>query len=168
MRPILMSIFATILSAGSALADDAGVNANYDRMSAAYEAEDASALEKVYAPEAIVFPSQPNAPWVVGREHIVKGPGALLAKARSERGALQIRFRVTGRQTFGSIIIDTGLYRLSIAGPAGKDSVQVGKFMTVSERQPDGTWAFVADTDTPMPTAAWDGAKPFAGAKFDH
>lgn len=168
MRPSMMMIFATILSAGPTLADDAGVNAIYDRMSAAYEAEDAAALAKVYAPEAIIFPSQPNAPWVVGREHIAQGPGALLAKARSERGALQIRFRVTGRQAFGSILIDTGLCRLTIANAAGKAGVQVGKFMTVSEHQPDGTWAFVGNTDTPMPAAAWNEAKPFAGAKFDH
>jgi len=167
MRPTQLLIFATALSAGPALAEDAGVNAIYDRLSAAYAAEDARALAKVYAADAIVFPSQPNAPWVVGRERIMKGPGAFLAKVKAEGGALHIRFRVTGRQTFGSTIIDTGLYRLTSADAAGKAGVQVGKFMTVSARQPDGTWAFVADTDTPMPAAAWDEAQPFAGARFD-
>jgi hypothetical protein len=80
---------------------------------------------------------------------------------------LEIRFRVTGRLHLGSSIIDTGAYHLVVVGASGKKDVQVGKFMTVAAPQSDGTWSFVADTDTPMPTSTWNEAKPHPGAKFD-
>lgn len=167
MRPSLLMTLATALSAGPVLAEDAGVNAIYDRLSAAYETENALALAEVYTKDAVVFPSQPNTPWVIGHERIVNGPGAFLAKVKAQGGALAIRFRVTGRRMLGTSVIDTGLYHLTVADAAGKASVQVGKFLTVAVRQPDGNWAFIADTDTPMPAAAWDEAKQIPGARFD-
>lgn len=167
MRPTLLMTLVTALSAGPVLAEDASVDAIYDRLSAAYEAENALALADVYTKDAVVFPSQPNTSWVIGHERIINGPGAFLTKVKSQGGALAIRFRVTGRRMLGSTVVDTGLYHLTVADAAGKANVQVGKFMTVAVRQPDGRWAFVADTDTPMPASAWDEAKQIPGARFD-
>ncbi len=146
---------------------DADVNAIYDRMSAAYAARDPAALARVYARDALVFPSQANAAPVIGHERIEKGPGSFLAATKAKGGALDIRFRVTARRLLGESALDTGVYRLTVTDAAGNREVQVGKFMTVAARGHDGRWSFVADTDTPMPASAWNAAKPHPGAKFD-
>ena len=146
---------------------DAQVNAIYDRMSQAYDKGDAAALARVYAKDAVVFPSRANAPPLVGREHIEAGPGSFLTVTSARGGSLTIRFRVTGRRHLGSSVIDTGVYRLAVIDAAGKKDVQVGKFMTVAAAQSDNVWNFVADTDTPMPSSAWDAATPYPKLKFD-
>ena len=136
-------------------------------MSIAHAAEDAAALAKVYAPEALVFPSRADVPWVIGHNRIAKGPGGFLTAMKAQGGSLDIRFRVTERRRLGDAVVDAGFYRLVVTPASGQPNVQVGKFMTVSARQADGSWAFVGDTDTPMPASAWDAAKPLAGARFD-
>ena len=155
------------LSAAPAIANNVQVNAIYDRMSAAYASGDAAALAKVYAKDALVFPSQANAPWLTGHKSIENGPGNFLATVRKQSGNLRIRFRVTERFKLTGSVVDAGIYRLSISDADGKESVRVGKFMTVAAPQSDGSWAFVADTDTPMPSEAWSRAVKTGSPKFD-
>ena len=166
MRRYLIAILA-LVPASPALADDAAVNAIYDRMSRAYAGADAEALGAVYAPDAVVFPSATGRPVLSGRSAIVAGPGTFLTQTAASGGRLRIAFRVTERRRAGSAVLDSGVYRLTIAGPGMATNHQVGKFMTLSLPQADGQWAFAADTDTPMPAESWDAARPVDGAKFD-
>lgn len=161
-----MPIMALAL-AGTPQADDAGVNGIYARMSDAYRNCDVAALAKVYAEDAIVFPTRPNVPPLIGRAAIVGGPGRLLAGAKASGCGLSISFRVTGRQRHGFTVVDTGLYRLTSPQPQGSPRVDIGKFMVTAARQEDGSWAFASDTDTPMAAGSWTQARPVPGATFD-
>lgn len=150
---------AVCMAVAPARADDAAVDALYDRLAAAYAATDAAALADVYAPDATVFPSRPDAAPLTGREAIRRGPGGFLTQAGQRGTKLELHFRVTQRRRQPGAVMDVGVYRLAITAAAGAPQVQVGKFATASMPQADGGWAFVFDTDTPMPAGAWDAAR---------
>jgi len=160
-------VFAAILVfATPSFADDAGINAIYERMSAAYAQGDPEGLRDVYAPDTIYFLSTPETEPLMGADRVVAHLGGMLTGLKQQGATSDLKFRVTHRRTMGDVAIDTGLYRLEIRGADGKSSVHVGKFLVTATRQPDGRWAFMTDTDTPMKADAWDRAVPAAGAVF--
>ena len=82
-RHAVLATGAAIFAA-PALANDVQVNAIYDRMSAAYASADAAALAKVYAKDALVFPSRSNAPWLTGQKSIEMGRATSLRRSGSK------------------------------------------------------------------------------------
>lgn len=131
------------------------LQAAYDRVSAAYAAADSALLVEAYAPDAVVFPSAVGAEPLIGRESIRSGVGAMLDQAAASGARLSLGFEITRRRQLDGAVVDTGLYRLMERRETGECRIMVGKFLTVLAPQPDGDWAFVADTDTPMPEGRW-------------
>jgi uncharacterized protein (TIGR02246 family) len=115
---------------------------------AALNAGDADRWVSLFTDDGVQMP--PNAPANVGREPIRAWSRAFLAAFRATFALAVAEVRVIGDWAF-----ERGSYRITLTPQAGGDSIQdVGKYVTVYQRQPGGPWRIARDiwnTDLPPP-----------------
>ena len=116
------------------------------RFSAAMIRGDAAGMSFIYADDAAVF--FPNAKAARGRTEIDKANAGMFT-------AFSVpAFRTTTGELIvsGDYAIETGTYDMTIKPKTGKTIHDVGKFVTIWKKQPDGSWKIFRDifnTDTP-------------------
>lgn len=167
MKMGLAAAAAIAIVAVPAQANDAAVNAVYDRFAAAYAALEPAKLDQLYAPDATYLSRSPRLA-IQNRDSILKGMGGFLDQVKANGGRLDIKFRVTDRKRFGDVIVDNGYMRLTTK-PSKDVAEQLtdAKFILVMAKQPDGRWTFVSDADIETPAGSYDNAQPVQGVKFD-
>jgi uncharacterized protein (TIGR02246 family) len=114
----------------------------------AANARDAGAVVRAfYAPDAVLLP--PNHPIVEGRSNIQAFLQGLM-----DSGLSSIRLETTRIASDGALAYGRGRYTLSLAPAAAAPVEDVGKYVVVYRRQPDGSWRAVADIfNSDRPTA---------------
>ncbi len=120
--------------------DQQQIRAEAEAWFAAGAAKDAAKFATYYAPDANLFP--PN-------EKIVSGKAAITTYWMNFFKAPGLVFN--GRPTHievaksGDLAYERGTFKLTMNGPDGKPATQVGKYVVVWKRQPDGKWKAYAD-----------------------
>jgi ketosteroid isomerase-like protein len=99
----------------------------------AVEKRDAGAMASLYTPEARVMP--PGAPAVSG--HGIQEFWQSVLDMGVNGGAL----KTVSLEELGDVAIEVGQYELRI----NANVVDVGKYVVVHRRQPDGSWKFDID-----------------------
>ncbi|MGY1636636.1 YybH family protein [Geodermatophilus sp. SYSU D00742] len=100
----------------------------------AMEAGDAAMMASVYAPDARLLP--PGSPVVEGSAAIEQFWRGLL-----EQGPLGGALKTVSLEELGDVAVEEGQYEMR----AGGTVVDVGKYVVVHRRQPDGSWKWARD-----------------------
>lgn len=138
-------------------ADIAAIAAVRNGFMAAYNAGDAEAIGKLYAPDAV---SQPNhQATLVGRDAIVAS-----LKGMFERVNVKTQFTSEETKVAGNAGFDRGQYKAEVSPKdGGVATVVEGRYFVVYVKEGDGAWRAARDIDnavdhapdpTPTPAAA--------------
>ncbi len=92
-----------------------------------------------YGSDAIVM--QPNQPVWRGHEGIRSGGQGMFAAATLSN----VTFHTEDVQVAGDFAIETGRYEMTVTPKQGKAINDKGKYMTVWQRQADGSWKIIRD-----------------------
>lgn len=120
-----------------------GLDAAYQRLSAAYQELDSAAAITVYTPDALYL--QPDEELVRGREGIQEAFERLFDWAQSNDLELRLTFEIMERDIEDDLAYDVGLYTLARFRKGDELGSSRGKFVLISRRQADGSWLFHVD-----------------------
>jgi uncharacterized protein (TIGR02246 family) len=116
---------------------------------AALNSGDVDAWADAFANDGVQMP--PNAPANVGRDNIQAWSRAFLGAFRAEFSLAPDEVQIAGAEW----AFERGTYKISLTPKAGGEPIQdVGKYITVYQLQPDGSWAMARDiwnSDNPLP-----------------
>jgi uncharacterized protein (TIGR02246 family) len=135
-------------------AEQAAIRQSAEDWEAAANAKDVDRLVGLYTPDASVFP--PNTPVVTGSEAIRTLWSQFVASPGFTSSLQTTKVEISGA---GDLAYAAGTYEDTMEDAEGNPVADRGKWMTVSKKQPDGTWKVVADMwnsdgPTPAPAAA--------------
>jgi len=122
--------------AGLSDADRTALRAATDSFVQRVRRADWPAAAKLFGQTAVFMPTQQRA--VTGQANI-----QAWMKAFPPISAFDVK--VVSVDGGGDIAYMAGIYIMTITPPGGKPIVDTGKYLTVSRRQPDGSWPIVAD-----------------------
>jgi len=122
--------------AGLSDADRTALRAATDSFVQRVRRADWPAAAKLFGQTAVFMPMQQRA--VTGQANI-----EAWMKAFPPISAFDVK--VVSVDGGGDIAYMAGIYIMTITPPGGKPIVDTGKYLTVSRRQPDGSWPIVAD-----------------------
>jgi uncharacterized protein (TIGR02246 family) len=152
---VLMIGFAVVVSigcygqesdvrqAGAPAADVAAVQRSIDsslaRFALAMTNGDTAAMMTIYAPDAVVLPS--GMPEARGRAAISQMNAGMF----SMFSVAEASFRSTDLIVTGDYAIETGAYRMTMKPKTGPAMPDTGKYISVWQRQTDGSWKMIRD-----------------------
>jgi len=130
--------------AGAPAADAAAVRQAIDSANARFDAAalkgDTAALAGFYADDAVFMAA--NMPAERGHEAIAKGFAGMLAAMKPTAFKVQTQDLIVS----GEYAIETGTYDITSQAPkATKPMQNVGKYLVVWRRQPDGSYKIIRD-----------------------
>lgn len=162
--------FATILffscQAAALAQDNDGVNGIYERMSAAYGSLDSQAFADIYAADAVYLRSDDDS-MLDNVAAISDNFERYFAFIRSEKGRLELSFRIIKRDCTETLCSDVGWYKNTQYDSNGNvENTSYGRFLTTPGKSADGMWRFVADIDTGATEAHWNNAAELPGLHF--
>lgn len=138
--------------------DNAGVNAIYERMTAAYDELDAQAFTDIYTADAVYLRSG-ESPMRIGIDAIIDNYRGFFSDVKSENGRLELLFRLVKRDCSETLCSDVGWYKLNrYDGDGSLAGTSYGRFLTTPGLGDDGKWRFVADLDTGAEAVHWESA----------
>lgn len=112
---------------------------------AQYRTRDLAKLAAHYAPEATMM--QPGVPVMTGSDMLTQALHAFIADP-----ALDMRFHAdkVGVAQGGDLAYTRGVFKLTSTNPTtGKPTTQTGSYLTVYQRQADGSWKAIEDIASP-------------------
>lgn len=140
------------VAAATPTVDTAGVQRAIDsanaRLSTSFTKADAQGLGAEFADDAIAM--EPNVKAARGRNEVDKLYAAKLRSARFP----SVSFKTTDLVVNGQFAIESGTYDITTQPQKGSPVRDVGKYLTVWKKQPDGSWKIFRDignTDQPAP-----------------
>jgi uncharacterized protein (TIGR02246 family) len=114
------------------------IEANNQRFAAALTAGDAAGAASLYAGDATLLP--PNAEGLKGREAIERfWQGGIAA------GISRVDLETLQLEPADGLAIEVGRYTLEIELDRDEPAIEVGKYVVVHKRQPDGSWRWAID-----------------------
>jgi uncharacterized protein (TIGR02246 family) len=129
--------------------DEAAIRKADATFAAAALAKNLDSFVSFYADEAAVLP--PNEPLITGRDNIRKVFTELMATPEFSISWQPSKVDVARSADLGYSI---GSYHMTLHGPDGKPTMDMGKYATVWKKQTDGSWKVVVDmfnSDAPIP-----------------
>ena len=157
-------VLCAMLACGSAMlggckshadrVDTAGIEKqlrdNEAKWNAAYAARDGEALAGAYADDAAL--ANPGAPLATGKAAIRKETAAFAADPNLKVEFAADRIQVAAS---GDLAYTRGHYAMTYTDPATRQPVSgTGSYLTVWQKQSDGSWKAVEDFITPGPAPA--------------
>ena len=137
--------------AGSPATDAAAVrhaiDSAYARFSAAFSRRDTVAMASTYTADAILM--APDMKAMTGPDAIAKGFSGMFAAMHPTQLVLHTGDVIVA----GDYAIETGTSDMTLPDKAGKSVHDVGKYLTVWKKQPDGSYKIIRDifnSDAPM------------------
>lgn len=119
------------------------------KWAAAMVAADVPAILANYADDGVMM--QPGMPAVSGRAAIEEAMKGMVAAMKVDSAS----FTLTDLKVGGDMAVETGAFRMTMTPTGGKPMNEVGKYVTVWQKQADGSWKVVRDisnSDAPPPT----------------
>lgn len=134
--------------------DEDLINSIYDRFSIAYTDLNAELVNNLYEENAIYL--NPGDPIQFGRSAFISSFQDMFASSKADSTKLNIQFRILDRKIVSAEqVIDIGYFRLERKKDTITNGTNVGKFITILHKQPDGSWKFIADAYNHAPIEAW-------------
>ena len=99
-------------------------------------------VERFYAEDACLLP--PNREAVRGSRAITQVWKGVIAA-----GLKDIRLETTQFDVHGDMAYGIGMYHMTVEVPGGPRTEQIGKYLVVYRRMPNGDWKAVADMFSP-------------------
>ena len=162
-----MALVALLCCQPVLAADNADVNAIYERMTEAYAALDSAAFADIYAADGAYLRSGEN-PMLLDIDSIIDNYENFFSGVRDDSGRLELRFRVIKRDCSGTICSDVGWYKLNRYDRGGAvEWTSYGRFLTTPGQSVDGLWRFIADLDSDAEATHWESAEAVSGLHFD-
>jgi len=124
------------------------INAASDEWNKAIAAKDLDRCIAFYENDAVLF--APNAPAAVGKEAIRAAWKQLLSGPK-----VQITFPSTEIDVARSadLAVQRGAFQAAFTDGKGRTTTENGRFVIVWQKQPDGAWKVMADTNADMAAA---------------
>jgi len=122
--------------AGLSDADRTALRAAADTFAQRVRRADWPAAAKLYGGTAVLMPPA---------QHAVTGQANIEAWMKAFPPISAFDVKVVSVDGGEDIAYIAGIYIMTITPPGGKPIVDTGKYLTVSRRQPDGSWPIVAD-----------------------
>jgi uncharacterized protein (TIGR02246 family) len=145
---VLAGCFSAPKSDQAAIA--AQLKGNEAKWNRAYANHDGAALATAYAPDAAL--ANPGSPLVTGADAIRKETASFAADPSLKVAFASDRIQVAQS---GDLAYTRGHYTLTMTDPATrKPGDSSGYYLTVWQKQRDGSWKAVEDFVTPGPAAA--------------
>ena len=149
---------------------NAEINANYRRLTQAYQSLDADRMAEVYTEDSFYISPGKRREIIQGRDQIRALYQHYFAKVKKHDAKLQIRFRLVDRLIDSNTVSDIGYYLVTITPPEeSKQPIKLhsGKFLITARKQPDGQWAFWADSNSDVDLEKFINAEPKKGLIYD-
>ncbi len=158
MRKIVISLVAFLVLAANGCAPQVDIAAEQAAIRDlsdvqwlnAEQAKDVDTVLSFFADDASLFP--PNAPIVTGKEAI---RAHLSEEYSGQDFAISWQTTKVEVSRSGDLAYSHGTYEVTVNDAEGNPVTDKGKWVTVWEKQPDGTWKVVADiwnSDGPPPS----------------
>ena len=125
-------------------ADEAAIDAVYERLIQAYAELDTTMVLDLYTDDAYYLMGRAQR-ILQGREELGRAY-SVLAHAKAKSNRLAIEFRIVDRKIHEDLAYDVGYYKLITTRPDGQFREKASKFLTVLKKQDDGSWRFAADS----------------------
>lgn len=140
--PVLNEQKTAEQNVAAASAAKAAINAASDDWSKAIAAKDLDKCVSFYVDDAVLF--APNAPAAVGKDAIRAAWKQLLSAP-----SVQLTFPSTKIDVARSadLAVDSGSFQAVTTEAKGKSTTENGRFVIVWQKQADGTWKVLADTN---------------------
>jgi ketosteroid isomerase-like protein len=100
---------------------------------------DTASINSVYADDAVILP--PNAKAARGRTALSQMHAGMISGVSFPAVELKSEDLIVS----GDYGIETGTYRMTIQPKQGKPMSDVGKFVSIWKKQPDGSWKMIRD-----------------------
>lgn len=151
------AVAITAAASEGAMPTEAELDAVYGRMATAYRTLDAGLLAKTYTADAVYISRSAKAPVESAQGDFVPGVRRFMEMSKADGTKLDLSFRLVGRNLLTpGLASDVGYVEFVVTPGDGKPARRTtAKFLTVLVRQADGSWAFLADTASDVPAAAW-------------
>jgi uncharacterized protein (TIGR02246 family) len=120
----------------------AAINAASDEWSKDISAKDLDKCVSYYEDDAVLF--APNAPAIVGKDAIRAAWKQLLSSPKVQMSFSSAAIDVARS---GDLAVQRGAFQAVITDAKGKATTENGRFVIVWQKQPDGTWKVMADTN---------------------
>jgi len=134
---------ATATLAGAPSVNQAAVRHEIESMMARFDSAgvrgDTATLASFYAEDAIMM--WPNLPAVRGHEAIAKGFGGMMSAMKLSA----LKLRTEDVIAVGDYAVETGTYDLTGQAKGAKASHDVGKYLVLWKKQPDGSYKILRD-----------------------
>lgn len=100
--------------------------------------QDLAAIVGLYTPDAILLP--PDSP-------VAKGSDAIRAVLQGyiDAGAQSLELETTALDDQGDLVVEVGRYTLGLQAPGADPITDIGKYLQVFKRQPDGSFRIAYD-----------------------
>ena len=138
-------------------ADEAAIDAVYERVSQAYAALDKEMILDAYTDDAYYLIDTAQR-LLHGKEDLARA-FTKLDRMKQKGGRFAIEFRIVNRNIQGDMAYDVGYYKLTQTRPTGQSQDLAAKFVTVLKRQADGSWRFQVDSYSQAMLPAFDKAE---------
>ncbi len=140
--PVLNQQTGAELMEQNIAAAKAAINSATTEWSKDIAAKDIDKCVAMYEDDAVLF--APNAPAVIGKDAIRAAWKQLLAAPK-----IQITFPATTIDVARSadLAVQRGAFQAVTTDAKGKSSTENGRFVIVWQKQPDGSWKVLADTN---------------------
>jgi uncharacterized protein (TIGR02246 family) len=132
-------------------ADEAAIRAAIKEWVAASRSKDAEKFLSVYAADAVVM--MEDAPDLRGMDALRGGIGGMM---QDPNFALAFEAVEVVVARSGDLAYETGTYTMTMSDPQQKPATEIGHYVVVWRKQPDGAWKVVVDVPVsdPPPAAA--------------
>lgn len=114
------------------------ISVNNQRFVAALDRGDAAEMAECYTADGVLLP--PGLPTVTGREHI-----AAFWRTGIESGLRSVKLETLSLQPAGEIAVEIGRATVLIEPDGAAAISDVGKYVVIHQRQPDGSWRWAID-----------------------
>lgn len=152
----LVTFLSLALQAQQSSQTEAEINQVYEKLKKAYQNLDPAPIEELYAEDAYYLQPGNRQAIQQGNREIKLSFAEYFSSVRESGGKLSIAFCFQNREVHNTVAYDVGYYKLTLTNKEGvQEKPDVGKFITVLEKQPDGSWKFTVDAFNAAPLEAY-------------
>ena len=141
----MLRVFIVALSMTTALAPHSqaqtaqtGVEAANKKLMDSFKNKDAAGIAALYSENAVVLP--PNAERIAGRENIQK-----MWQSWVDAGLTDLALTPVEVEESGDLAYEEGTYSVKVPAADGQPMQDVGKYVVVWKKGPEGTWRLHRD-----------------------
>ena len=135
---IALCMTTALAAHSSAQTAQSGVEAANKQLMESFKNKDAAGIAAHYTEDAVALP--PNAERIAGRENIQK-----MWQSWVDAGLTDLTLKAVVVEESGDLAFEEGTYSVNVPGSGGQSMQDVGKYVVVWKKGPQGTWQLHRD-----------------------